>query len=251
MNILSLDLSTKSEKQITDKKQLDEYKNKFVVYLLIFPNNKIYCGYSSNIKKRWRNEEGYKNQLVYRAIKKYKWINIQKYIYKSFNNKLEALQLEYNIIKKYNLQNQNIGYNIADGGGDPPHGKKHLTEKGRQQLIQNGKKLAQETWLNPIRKQYAIQRMKEETHKKRMLLSKTELKEKYGKHNIGRIPSNAKQILQIDLQTNKVLNEYPSARQAALALGLDATAGSNIQRTARGIGKSAYGYTWRWKNECT
>ena len=93
--------------------------------------------------------------------------------------------------------------------------------------------------------------MKEETHKKRMLLSKEELKEKYGKHNISKIPANAKSILQIDLKTNKVLNEYPSARQAALALGLDAAAGSNIQRTARGIGKSAYGYAWRWKNECT
>ena len=60
--------------------------------------------------------------------------------------------------------------------GDPPHGKKCLTEKGRQQLIKNGKKLAQETWSNPFKKQYAIQRMKEETHKKRMLLSKEELK---------------------------------------------------------------------------
>ena len=124
MDILSLDLSTKSEKQIINKEQLDQYKNKFVVYLLIFPNNKIYCGYSSNIKRRWRSEEEYKNQLVYKAIKKYKWKNIKKYIYKSFNNKQDALQLEYNIIKKYNLQNQNIGYNIANGGRRPSSWKK-------------------------------------------------------------------------------------------------------------------------------
>ena len=76
-----------------------------------------------------------------------------------------------------------------------------------------------------------------------------ERKQIWGKHNLGRRPPNAKTVLQIDLQTHEILNEYSSARQAALALGLDPTAGSNIQRTARGIGKSAYGYGWRWKDE--
>ena len=74
-----------------------------------------------------------------------------------------------------------------------------------------------------------------------------ERKEIWGKHNLGRTPHNAKPILQIDLKTNQILQQYPSAGQAALALQLDKTAGSNIQRTARGIGKTAYGYGWRWK----
>lgn len=91
------------------------------------------------------------------------------------------------------------------------------------------------------------QRMKEETHKSRMKKTPQERKEIWGKHNLGRKPANAKSILQIDLATNKIIKEYSSARQAAIALGLDPTAGSNIQRTARGIGKSAYGYNWRWK----
>ena len=52
MNILSLDLSTKSKEKIINIEQLNTYKNYFVVYLLIFPNKKIYCGYSSNIRKR-------------------------------------------------------------------------------------------------------------------------------------------------------------------------------------------------------
>ena len=54
-------------------------------------------------------------------------------------------------------------------------------------------------------------------------------------------------LVAIDLKTNKILNEYSSAGQAALALGLDTKAASNIRRTANGTGKSAYGYNWRWK----
>ena len=253
MNILSLDLSTKCEEQITNTIQLDKYKNKFVVYLLIFPNNKIYCGYSSNIKKRWRNEKGYREQhFIYRAIQKYGWENVKKYIYKVFNNKENALQEEYNIIKIFDLKNPQKGYNLVDGGGDPPHGLKYVSKQGYQNMVANGKRLANEIWNNPEKTAYVIQRMQEETHKKRMLLTKTELKEKYGQCNIGKTPSNAKTILQIDLKTNKVLKEYPSARQAAISLGLDPNSSANIRRTARGIGKSAYGYAWRWKeNELT
>ena len=48
-------------------------------------------------------------------------------------------------------------------------------------------------------------------------------------------------VLALNLST-KFLYQH-----AALALQLDKTAGSNIQRTAREIGKTAYGYGWRWK----
>lgn len=247
MNILSLD---NCEKEISSLEQLDNYKNKFVVYLLVFPNSKIYCGYSSNIKKRWRNEKGYSQQdLVYRAINKYKWENLKKYIYKSFDNAKDALSLEYKIIKDYSLTNPNNGYNLIDGGGNPPHGLQHISQKGYLNMQKNGKRLANEIWNNPSKAAYSIQRMKEETHKKRMLLSKQELKEKYGSKNIGKTPQNAKSILQIDLNTDKILNIYPSARQAAISLGLDSSAGSNIQRTTRGIGRSAYGFKWRWVDE--
>lgn len=30
-------------------------------------------------------------------------------------------------------------------------------------------------------------------------------------------------------------------------LSLDSNSSANIRRTARGTGKSAYGYAWRWK----
>lgn len=227
---------------------LEQYNGKYVVYLITFPNNKKYCGYSSNIKRRWRNENEYNKQLVvYRAIKKYGWNNLKKEILYVFDNAADALKQEAICIQEMDLLNKEKGYNVVPGGGDPPHGLQYVSEEGYKKMQENGKRLAQEVWGNPENAEYAKQRMKEEIHKKRMLLSKEELKEKYGKHNIGKMPPNAKTILQIDLETNEIINEYPSSRQAALALGLNKGASSNIRRTANGQGKTAYGYKWRWK----
>lgn len=229
---------------------LSDYEGKYVVYLITFPNNKKYCGYSSNLKRRWRNKNEYRTQVaVYRAIEKYGWDNLKKEVLYVFDNAEEALKQEAICIEEMDLLNPDKGYNLVPGGNVPPHGAQFLTEHGLQKMRENGKRLAKEVWDNPEKAAYAIKRMREETHKKRMLLSKEELKEKYGKHNIGRTPPNAKPILQIDLTTDEIINEYPSAVQAALALNLDSTASSNIRRTANGKGKQAYGYKWRWKND--
>jgi hypothetical protein len=54
---------------------------------MIFPNNKIYCGYSGNLIKRWRSKSEYsKCPLVYKAIEKYGWKNIKKYVIFTFKN---------------------------------------------------------------------------------------------------------------------------------------------------------------------
>ena len=178
---------------------LSNYEGKHVVYLITFPNNKKYCGYSSNLKRRWRSENEYCTQpAIYRAIQKYGWNNLKKEVLYVFDNAEDALKQEAICIEKMDLLNPDKGYNLVPGGNVPPRGAQYLTEEGRQKLQEHGRRLAQEVWGNPEKATYTKQRMKEETHKKRMLLSKEELKEKYGKHNIGRIPPNAKPILQIN-----------------------------------------------------
>ena len=57
MNILSLDLSTKSKEKIINIEQLNTYKNYFVVYLLIFPNKK------ENTSKITKKNKKLKKQL--------------------------------------------------------------------------------------------------------------------------------------------------------------------------------------------
>lgn len=234
MKILAIDGSTKE----------------YVVYLLTFPNGKKYCGYSSNIKRRWRSKYEYKNQrLVYNAINKYGWENIKKEILFKYDNAKEALEKEKEYIEENNLLDYNFGYNLVPGGGDPPHGLQYVSEEGYKKMQENGKRLATEIWSDPEKAAYCVQRMREETHKKRMLMSKEELKEKYGKHNIGRITVNAKPIYQLDRNTKEIINEFPSARAAAIAVTGEAQSSKNISRTANGKGKTAYGYSWRWKNE--
>lgn len=235
MKILSLDLSTK----------------KYVVYLLTFPNGKQYCGYPSNIKRRWsrKGQEYKKCPLVYKAIQKYGWDNIQKEILYSYDNAEEGLLKEKEIIEQLDLLNLDKGYNLIPGGGILPTGSKFLTENGRKKLVENGKRLANYTWNNKEHRQYAIKRMKEETHKKRMLLTKEQLKEKYGKHNLGKIPKNAKSIIQLDLDFN-TLQIFSSSVQAAKSIGKETADSTNIRRSANSGGnKIAYGFRWRWKNE--
>lgn len=245
-NILALDLSTKFLYQ-PGINSLHEFDNYCVVYIFLFPNNKKYCGFSSNISHRWQTQTNYSRcPLVWKAMQKYGWNNIKKYIIFKSANKQEALDMEYQTIKNLDLLNPQFGYNLVDGGGALPH---NATLNLSEEQIEHKRQIAKQMWENPETAEYMKQRMREEDHVSRMQKTVEERKVIWGTHNLGRTPPNAKTILQIDINTNEVLNEYPSARQAAIALGLDPKSCANIQRTARGKGQTAYGYKWRWKNE--
>ena len=234
---------------IQNREELNQFQNKFIVYMLTSPNGKQYCGYSSNIKNRQsRNGNEYeRNTSIYKAIKKYGQENMRKEILFVFDNKEEALLKEKEVIEQYDLLNPDKGYNLVPGGGDPPHGKQFITPEGLEKMKENGKRLAQEVWSNPEKAEYAKQRMKEEVHKSRMARTKEERKEIQGKHNIGRIPPNAKPIYQLDKDTLEILNEYPSATEAARALNQAISTSSNIRFAANGKRPTAYGYRQKWK----
>lgn len=232
---------------IKTKEELKQFKDKFIVYMLTSPSGKKYCGYSNNIQRRQsrEGEEYQRNIAIYRAIKKYGQNNIQKEILYVFNNKEEALLKEKEIIEQYNLLNPEKGYNLIPGGGEPPHDKKFISSEGLEKMRKNGIRLANEVQKNPEKAAYVIQRMREETHKARMKMSSEELKEKYGKHKIGVLPPNAKSIYQLDKNTLEIIQEFPSARQAAIALTGNGESSANIQAVANGRKNSAYGYKWR------
>lgn len=228
---------------------LNNYKNKYVVYLLTFPNQKKYCGYSSNIKKRWSNPNQYREcHLVYNAIQKYGWDNIEAKILASFDNKQQALKTEKIFIDYYQLLDRSKGYNLVPGGGDPPHDINLVSKEGYKAMQENGKRLAQETWNNEKNKEYCIKRMKQGNQEWLKNASEEERKKRYGERNIGRRPVNAKPIYQLDKQTFVIIAQYPSARAAGLALG-DQDYNKNIRRTANGIGQTAYGFRWAWKQD--
>lgn len=89
------------------------------VYVHVFPNGKMYFGVTSQkSQSRWGSDgRGYKYQpLIWRAIQKYGWNNIQHIIL--FENLTfdEALKEEQRLIQKYGTNELDFGYNCTLGG---------------------------------------------------------------------------------------------------------------------------------------
>lgn len=90
----------------------------YKVYIHKFPNKKVYIGITCcNPKHRWNNGKGYQTQkLLYRAIQKYGWENIEHKILFTNLTKEEAEQKEIELIAKYKSNKSKYGYNIENGG---------------------------------------------------------------------------------------------------------------------------------------
>ena len=98
--------------------------NIWTVYVHIIPKtitkydyDKYYIGITSKtVEKRWKNNGcGYRTQLFYNAIKKYKWNNIEHYIIAEHLTEHEAKEFEKILIDKLDC-NGKYGYNLTDGG---------------------------------------------------------------------------------------------------------------------------------------
>lgn len=112
------------------------HDSKYTVYMHVFPNGKRYIGITGqDVRARWRtNGNGYKPQrLVYRAIKKYGWDNIEHIIVSEELTADDAGKLEKELIKRYRTTDVNYGYNQSIGGENSPIGVKR-SEETRKKL---------------------------------------------------------------------------------------------------------------------
>lgn len=99
-------------------------KKKFIVYEHLFPNGKRYFGITSKEPhQRWENGSGYtqnKQSVMYNAIQKYGWENIEHNIIAEGLSYEEATEMEIYLIKKYKTNcrryGDDYGYNMTDGG---------------------------------------------------------------------------------------------------------------------------------------
>ena len=91
--------------------------NDYKIYRLIFPNNKIYIGATSQpIEKRWCRGYGYYNQKqIYTDIQKYGWDKITKIILYDNLTKEDAFYIEQFLIELEDATNPSKGYNILVG----------------------------------------------------------------------------------------------------------------------------------------
>ena len=90
----------------------------YSVYIHIFPNGKRYVGCTrQKPQARWKYGRGYRNQKrLYEAIEEFGWDNIEHIIICENMPESDARQLEIELIKKYDTQNTEHGYNTKNGG---------------------------------------------------------------------------------------------------------------------------------------
>ena len=173
----------------------------YTVYMHIFPNGKKYIGISRNVKKRFRNGEGYaRSKIVYSAIQKYGWENVSHEILYENLSEQEAKQKEVELIRQHDTTNHENGYN-STLGGEGGNGRK-MTEaekiivgmrfsaanKGRHLSEEHKKKLSDATSGKPqkfsekrresIIRSNSTRGMSEETRKKISENTKKAMKEK-------------------------------------------------------------------------
>ena len=91
----------------------------YKIYCHIFPNGKRYFGQTKrDLEERFgKNGSKYKDcPLLWNAIQKYKWENIQHVLIKDGLTQEEANLYEQAYIKSYRTYDERYGYNLALGG---------------------------------------------------------------------------------------------------------------------------------------
>lgn len=137
---------------------MEIYNGTYSVYIHLFPNKKVYVGITSRpVEVRWGSKgAGYFEQpLIYRAIQKYGWNNIEHVIFASNLTKQEAIRMEFKLIDLFQANNTNYGYNISAGG----FGYSSITESLLKEI--------KELWV----KGYGIRQIAELTDKGKPIIS--------------------------------------------------------------------------------
>ena len=192
----------------------------YTLYMHKTPNDKYYIGITSqDVNLRWRNGKGYiNNNYFYKAIKKYKWENIEhKILFKNLS-KEQAENLEKEYIEKYKSNMSKYGYNIESGGLVAPKSIKSRIKanKTKKNIVpwNKGKKMSEE------------QRLKLSKIKKGKGLNDNLLK-------AIRIPI-------ICVETNI---QYKCMLDASKETNINV---SNIAQVCKGNRKTAGGYHWKY-----
>ena len=119
---------------------------KYFVYVHIFPNDKKYFGITSKKRPnaRWEGGTGYSKEhqpVMYNAIQKYGWENVEHIILYENLTYEEAQEKEMKFIELYKTNCRKYGdaygYNMTDGGdGTKGHiVSKEVSEKMRQHML--------------------------------------------------------------------------------------------------------------------
>lgn len=220
--------------------------NKWCVYMHIFPNGKKYIGITSrNPSNRWGYMgKKYEGQMVYRAIQKYGWDNIEHKILYENLTKSEACKTEQELIAKYHTytgDNECNGYNNSLGGEHGAYGvvrsdvtrakmRDSFTPERRNMLSEKAKK--QKHYMTDT-----IRKAVSEANKNRIISDSTREK-----------MSESRKKNQITQYTKDgcLVKKWKSAIDIENNTGWFST---SIIKVCKGKGKSYKGFVWRYNDE--
>jgi group I intron endonuclease len=231
------------------------------IYKLTSPSGKIYIGQTTNLKDRKRclynPNKYYSGHKLDNAIRKY---GIENFKYEiviqiidadkiKLREKLDELEIFY--IKKYNSYKD--GYNMTLGGSgstgcfQTEESRKLISEKAKgRKGSMLGKHLTEE------QKKKLSDFAKTRTGDRNPFFGKSHSDE--AKKRIG--TANSIPIIQLDLDGN-ILNEFPSAKEAARNLGKPKADSEIIKVCKKYVSPSgrhyitALGYKWKYKEGST
>ena len=258
-------------------------KNNYCIYVHINKiNNKVYVGQTNQKPQyRWgKNGNGYKHQDFYKAILKYGWNNFEHKILETGLTLAEANIKEQEYIQKFDSYLN--GYNETIGGknrqlsqneknnisifmktkqqGGTNSNAKAIRCLNTKQLFNTIKEAAD--WCNGIPENIsqaakrkgssamhpetkeALYWCLEKNYNKNIQLQFEENKNKL--ISSRRAGSTIKQVAQIDVVTDQVINIFNSCVDASINLFGNKDKHKGISRCALGDRKTAYGYKWRY-----
>ncbi len=245
-------------------KQEKEMPKRYTVYKHTSPNGKIYIGITEGVvEKRWHNGRGYMyNTHFYNAIKKYGWNNFKhEILYKNLTAE-EAAKKEIELIKLYHSDDREKGYNVSPGGNLISSSSKDKIRESREQKGLNNAQAvrAKQYWDDSRWREKTINSMKgkkrTEEQKKRYKIGRAkqppmteETKEKIKKAlsmKTGEKSIRKKAVLQIEPVTMKVIKKYPTAREAAAAVGASINSIALVCRKDINSNKSRASHHFFW-----
>lgn len=220
------------------------------IYKYTGPNGKSYIGqtiYSLKERAKTSNGSGYSNcTIFFRAIQKYGFENFKSEILGEFLIK-ELDEKEKFFIEKENTMQPN-GYNIKPGGANAFE-KGKVRKERINQFDLNG---------NFIKSYESLRVAAEDNNTSYQAISAV-LRRIRKQHNsfiyrydgeespdpVETTKTHGRITAQYDMNGN-FIQSYPSANQAAIALGKNSSAGRNIRAVCTGERQSAYGFKWRY-----
>ena len=242
----------------------------YTVYMHRFPNGKVYIGITSQKPEyRWGNGSHYKGQsLVFNAILKYGWENIEHIILFERLSKNEAERKERELIAVYDSTNIKNGYNIELGGstiGKHSDATKEKMSAGIKKAYQNPEykrkkiEMAKKSFERPEYKKQLSERTKnlwkQEWYREKMVsvhsskkLSE-ETREKISSARKGRFMGgeniNARPVEQYTKEW-VFIAVWDSAMSASRATGANNT---KICECCKGNRGSAGGFRWKYADK--